>query len=101
PIFLACGDGAYESEVVLAAAHAIARNAGKHKARHIRSVNGEVIHVKNSDIERVLSLRPNPRMSAYDLLYTLVTTLMLDNNAWAYPVWEGGRLVRSEERRVG
>src|SRR5690606_32855617 len=53
----------------------------------------EVIHVKNSDIERVLSIRPNPKMSAYDLLYKLVTTLMLDNNAWAYPVWEGGRLV--------
>ena len=93
PIFTPWGERPYEADVVRAAVDAIARNAAKLKAKHIRRVNGEVIHVKNSDIERVLSLRPNPKMSAYDLLYKLVTTLMMDNNAWAYPVWEGGRLV--------
>lgn len=93
PIFTPWGERPYEADVVRAAVDAIARNAAKLKAKHIRRVNGEVIHVKNSDIERVLSLRPNPRMSAYDLLYKLVTTLMMDNNAWAYPVWEAGRLV--------
>jgi HK97 family phage portal protein len=93
PIFTTWGERPYEADVVRAAVDAIARNAAKLKAKHIRRVNGEVIHVKNSDIERVLSLRPNPRMSAYDLLYKLVTTLMMDNNAWAYPVWEAGRLV--------
>src|SRR5690606_18738540 len=93
PVFTPWGDRPYEADVVRAAVDAIARNAAKLKAKHIRRVNGEVIHVKGSDIERVLSLRPNPRMSAYDLLYKLVTMLMLDNNAWAYPVWEAGRLV--------
>jgi len=93
PIFTPWGEWPYEADVVRAAVDAIARNAAKLKAKHIRRVNGEVIHVKNSDIERVLSLRPNPKMSAYDLLYKLVTTLMMDNNAWAYPVWESGRLV--------
>jgi len=93
PIFTPWGERPYEADVVRAAVDAIARNAAKLKAKHIRRANGEVIHVKNSDIERVLSLRPNPRMSAYDLLYKLVTTLMMDNNAWAYPVWEAGRLV--------
>jgi len=93
PIFTPWGERPYEADVVRAAVDAIARNAAKLKAKHIRRVNGEVVHVKNSDIERVLSLRPNPKMSAYDLLYKLVTTLMMDNNAWAYPVWEGGRLV--------
>lgn len=93
PIFTPWGERPYEADVVRAAVDAIARNAAKLKAKHIRRVNGEVIHVKNSDIERVLSLRPNPKMSAYDLLYKLVTTLMMDNNAWAYPVWEAGRLV--------
>jgi len=93
PIFTPWGERPYEADVVRAAVDAIARNAAKLKAKHIRRVNGEVINVKNSDIERVLSLRPNPKMSAYDLLYKLVTTLMMDNNAWAYPVWEAGRLV--------
>ncbi len=93
PIFTPWGERPYEADVVRAAVDAIARNAAKLKAKHIRRVDGEVINVKNSDIERVLSLRPNPKMSAYDLLYKLVTTLMMDNNAWAYPVWEAGRLV--------
>ncbi len=93
PIFTPWGERPYEADVVRAAVDAIARNAAKLKAKHIRRANGEVIHVKNSDIERVLSLRPNPKMSAYDLLYKLVTTLMMDNNAWVYPVWESGRLV--------
>jgi len=68
PIFTPWGERPYEADVVRAAVDAIARNAAKLKAKHIRRVNGEVIHVKNSDIERVLSLRPNPKMSAYDLL---------------------------------
>ncbi len=93
PIFTPWGERPYEADVVRAAVDAIARNAAKLRAKHVRRVNGEIVHVKNSDIERVLSLRPNPKMSAYDLLYKLVTTLMMDNNAWAYPVWEGGRLV--------
>src|SRR5690606_27652777 len=80
PVFTPWGERPYEADVVRAAVDAIARNAAKLKAKHIRRVNGEVVHVKNSDIERVLSLRPNPKMSAYDLLYKLVTTLMMDNN---------------------
>lgn len=93
PIFTPWGERPYEADVVRAAVDAIARNAAKLRAKHIRRVNGEIVHVKNSDVERVLSLRPNPKMSAYDLLYKLVTTLMMDNNAWAYPVWEAERLV--------
>ena len=103
PIFTPWGERPYEADVVRAAVDAIARNAAKLKAKHIRRVNGEVIHVKSSDIERVLSLRPNPKMSAYDLLYKLVTTLMMDNNAWAYPCgkpagwWPCTRLTVSAE----
>src|SRR5690606_24872624 len=93
PIFTPWDERPYEADVVRAAVDAIARNAAKLKAKHIRRVNGEVTHVKTSDIERVLSLRPNPWKSANDLLFKLVTPLMMDNNAWAYPVWEGGRLV--------
>ena len=64
PVFTPWGERPYEADVVRAAVDAIARNAAKLKAKHIRRANGEIIHVKNSDIERVLSLRPNPKMSA-------------------------------------
>src|SRR5690606_6428067 len=93
PVFTPWGERPYEADVVRAAVDAIARNAAKLKAKHIRRVNGEVINVKNGGTDQVLSLRPNPKMTAYDQLYKLVTTLMLDNNAWAYPVWDAGRLV--------
>ena len=92
PVFTPWGDRPYEADVVRAAVDAIARNAAKLRAKHVRRVDGDVQHV-GGHIERLLTLRPNPRMSAYDLLYKLVTTLMMDNNAWAYPVWEDGRLV--------
>jgi len=47
----------------------------------------------NSQIERLLQVRPNPNMNAYDFLYKMVTTLMIDNNAFAYPIWDGTNLV--------
>ena len=91
PVFTPWGNQPYQADVVRAAVDAVARNAAKLKARHVRYVNGDVVPVR-SHIERLLQIRPNPNMSAYDFLYKLVTTLLLDNNAWAYPKWENGRL---------
>jgi len=92
PIFTPWGNRPYEADVVRAAVDAIARNAAKLKARHIRRVNGDIVPV-GGHIERLLQVRPNPRMNAYDFLYKMVSTVMLDNNAFAYPQWEGGQLV--------
>lgn len=92
PVFTPWGNKPYEADVVRAAVDAIARNAAKLKARHIRRVNGDIVPV-GGHIERLLQVRPNPRMNAYDFLYKLVSTVMLDNNAFAYPQWEGGQLV--------
>lgn len=92
PVFTPWGNRPYEADVVRSAVDAIARNAAKLKAKHIRRVSGDVIPV-GGHIERLLQLRPNPRMSAYDFLYKMVSTAMLDNNAFAYPQWEGGQLI--------
>lgn len=92
PVFTPWGTRPYEADVVRAAVDAIARNAAKLKARHIRRVGGDVIPQPDSHIQRLLQFRPNPRMSAYDFLYKLVSTALLDNNAWAYPYWREGRL---------
>lgn len=92
PVFTPWQGRPYEADDVRAAVDAVAKHAAKLKAKHIRRVNGQVVPVGGS-IERLLSVRPNPNMSAYDFLYKLVTTLMIDNNAWSYPVWEGMQLV--------
>lgn len=91
PVFTAWGNDPYSADIVRGAVDAIARNAAKLKPRHIRRVNAEIIPVPGQ-IERCLSVRPNPNMSAYDFLYKIVTMLMIDNNAFAYPVWEGSTL---------
>lgn len=92
PIFTPWQGKPYEADVVRAAVDAIARNAAKLRAKHIRRVGGEIISV-GGRIERLLSVRPNPNMNAYDFLYRLITTLMIDNNAFAYPLWDGPNLV--------
>lgn len=92
PIFTPWADRPYEADAVRSAVDAIARNAAKLRAKHIRRVEDTVEHV-GGNIEKVLAVRPNPNMNAYDFLYKMVTTLLIDNNAFAYPVWEGTTLV--------
>lgn len=83
PVFTSFSGDAYDSDVVRSAVDAIARNAGKLKPKHIRRVNGQ-IQETGSDIERLLSLRPNPYMDAYTFLYKVVTQLLLQNNAFVF-----------------
>lgn len=92
PIFTPWENRPYEADVVRAAVDSVARNAAKLKAKHIRRTSDTLVTV-NDMIERLLSQRPNPHMSAYDFLYRLVTSLLVDNNAFAYPVWDGATLV--------
>lgn len=91
PVFTPWSGDPYSADDVRAAVDAIARNAAKLKPRHIRRAGRDIDPV-GGQIERVLQVRPNPNMSAYDFLYKLITTLMLENNAFAYPVWDGTRL---------
>lgn len=88
PVFTPWENLPYEADVVRAAVDAVARNAAKLKAKHVRRTQGQVAAVCDQ-MERVLTQRPNPHMSAYDFIYRLTTTLMIDNNAFAYPVWGG------------
>lgn len=91
PVFTPWTGKPYEADVVRSAVDAIARNAAKLKPKHIRRVGQEIIPV-NGQIEKLLQVRPNPNMNSYDFLYRLSTTLLIDNNAFAYPLWEGPTL---------
>lgn len=81
--FTPFGGEAYSSDIVRAAVDAIARNAAKLKPKHIRRVNGQIFLV-DSDIQRLLSLRPNPYMDAFTFYYRVVTHLFLTNNSFVY-----------------
>ncbi len=83
PVFTTFSGDAYDSDVVRSAVDAIARNAAKLKAKHVRRINGRVQET-SSEIERLLSQRPNPHMDAYTFLYKVVTQLYLQNNAFVF-----------------
>lgn len=94
PTFSPFSGDAYDSDVVRAAVDAIARNAAKLRPKHIRTTT-DGIQETQSHIERLLSVRPNPYMSAYDFLYKVVTLLYLQNNAFIFIDWdETGTTVR-------
>lgn len=91
PVFSSFGKDAYTSDVVRSSVHAVASNAAKLRPRYIRKVGGKVKYV-GGDVERILSLRPNPHMNAYDFYYKIFTQLMLRNNAFVLPQWRGTQL---------
>jgi len=75
---------AYANDVYREAVDAIARNAGKLKGSHVVQYADHERAAGDNKINRLLQVRPNPYMSAYDFLYKLVTHLFLYNNAFAY-----------------
>lgn len=85
--FVPFGTNAYASDVVRATIHSIASNAAKLKAKHVRRLNGKVECV-GGNLERLLTVRPNEYMNAYDFFYRVVTNLMLQNNAFIYVMRE-------------
>lgn len=87
PVFTNFGDDPYTSDVVRSAIHVIASNAAKLKPKHIRRLSSDVIHV-NGQLERLLTIRPNEFMSAYDFIYKVVTQRELYNNAFIYIKWD-------------
>lgn len=82
-IFTPFSGDAYESDIYRAAVDAIARNAAKLRGTHVIIMEQQRKPGDNY-LNRILQVRPNPYMTAYDLLYKLVTHYYLYNNAFAY-----------------
>lgn len=92
PIFYNYNGIAYESDVVRACINAIASNAAKLKAKHIRRSAENIEHC-NDNIEYLLTVKPNEFMNAYDMLYKVITQLYLKSNAFIYIRYEFGKVV--------
>lgn len=85
PIFTPFSGNAYESDIYRSAIDAIARNAAKLKGKHIIYSKTENKRQQGDQyLNRILQVRPNPYMTAYDLFYKLVTHYYLHNNAFAF-----------------
>lgn len=82
-IFTPFSGDAYESDIYRAAVDAIARNAAKLKITHVITIEGQRSS-GDAVLNRLLQVKPNPYMTAYDMIYKLVTHYYLYNNAFAY-----------------
>ena len=82
--FTAWNGDAYGNDIYRGAVDAIARNAAKLKGSHVIRDGGHTTAYEGGRLNRLLQVQPNPYMSAYDLLYKLVTHLHLYNNAFAF-----------------
>ena len=82
--FSAFSGDAYSNDVFREAVDAIARNAGKLKGSHVIKYADHERVDGDCKLNRLLQVRPNSVMSAYDFLYKLVTRLFLYNNSFAY-----------------
>ena len=74
---------AYSNDIYRAAVDAIARNCAKLKGCHTIRYADHTRTAEDCKINRLLQVRPNAYMSAYDFLYKLITRYYLNNNAFA------------------
>ena len=88
-VFTTWNGDAYANDIYRGAVDAIARNVGKLKGSHVIRYADHDKKEGDCKLNRLLQCRPNPYMSAYDLLYKLATHYYLYNNAFALLQREG------------
>ena len=82
------GESVYASDVVQQAIYSIVTELKKLDPVHVRgSMGGDFVSV-NGNIQSVLDA-PNPFMTTSDFIEKVAWTLLLNYNAFIYPIWEG------------
>ena len=90
-IFSQFGEDIYASDVVQQAINSIVSEMKKLNPKHVICKNGEDT-VPNDEIQRVLE-NPNPLMTTSYYIEKMMWNLFLNYNAFAYPLWEGNKLI--------
>lgn len=84
------GETVYTSDVVQQAIYSIVTELKKLDPVHVRYIGGDMISM-HGNIQNVLDA-PNPLMTTADFIEKIAWTLLLNYNAFIYPVWEGDTL---------
>lgn len=86
------GENIYASDVVQQAIYSVVTELKKLDPVHIRKTEGASDYVAvGGNIQNVLDA-PNPLMTTSDFIEKVAWTLLLNYNAFIYPVWEGNTL---------
>lgn len=84
------GQNIYASDVVQQAIYSIVTELKKLDPVHVKKVNGDMVSV-DGNIQNVLDA-PNPLMTTSDFIEKVAWMLLLNYNAFVYPIWEGKTL---------
>lgn len=82
------GDNVLKSDVVMICIDRIASQCAKLKGRYIKVDENGIQTEKNGPITFCLKRKPNELMTPYQFLYKAVSLLLLNDNAFVYPLYD-------------
>ena len=83
------GNNISKSDVVKIAIDRIASQCAKLKPRYIRKANDKTVTEKSGKLSFILKHQPNEVMTPYQFIYMVITTLLMNDNAFIYPMFDG------------
>ena len=84
------GENVFASDVVQQAIYSIVTELKKLDPCHIRMVGNDPVP-QRGHVQNVLDA-PNPLMTTSDFIEKIAWNLLLNYNAWVYPMWNDGKL---------
>lgn len=82
------GDNIMKSDVVMICVDRVASQCAKLKGRYIKVDDKGIQTEKTGDISFILKHQPNEYMTPYQFIYKVVSLLLLNNNAFIYPIYD-------------
>jgi HK97 family phage portal protein len=83
------GNNISKSDVVKIAIDRIASQCAKLKPRYIKKANDKTVTEKSGKLSFILKHQPNEVMTPYQFIYMVITTLLMNDNAFIYPLFDG------------
>ena len=77
-----------KSDVVMICVDRVASQCAKLKGRYIKVDDKGIQTEKTGDISFILKHQPNEHMTPYQFIYKVVSLLLLNNNAFVYPIYD-------------
>ena len=87
------GEKITNSDVVLICIDRIASQCAKLKGRCIKRSEDGIITERNKNLSFLLKSKPNEYMTPYQFIYKVVSLLLINDNAFVYPLYDRETLV--------
>lgn len=82
------GDNIMKSDTVMVCVDRVASQCAKLKGRYIKTDEKGVQTEKNGELSFLLRHKPNELMTPYQFIYKVISLLLLNNNAFIYPIYD-------------